>query len=99
MKILPPERKLADCPLMAMMFGSASTRTRPSRFFASTPSSVEPRDSEFSCEAAADVAPLVTPVALFEMAPPARFGLNRPRAAAPPPKIPRRSATRSRRPS
>ena len=33
MKILPPERKLADWPLMAMMFGSASTRTRPSRFF------------------------------------------------------------------
>ena len=36
MKILPPARKLASWPLMAMMFGSASTFTRPSRFCASS---------------------------------------------------------------
>ena len=35
MKILPPARKLASWPLMAMMFGSASTLIRPSRFCAS----------------------------------------------------------------
>ncbi len=32
MKILPPARKLASCPLMAMTFGSARILTRPSRF-------------------------------------------------------------------
>ncbi|MNH26051.1 hypothetical protein D3C79_860800 [compost metagenome] len=32
MKILPPERKLACWPLMAMMLGSARIRTRPSSF-------------------------------------------------------------------
>ncbi|MNC97073.1 hypothetical protein D3C83_146150 [compost metagenome] len=36
MKIFPPERKLACCPLMAMMLGAASTRTRPSSFWPST---------------------------------------------------------------
>ena len=32
MKILPPARKLASCPLIATMFGSARILTRPSRF-------------------------------------------------------------------
>ena len=41
MKILPPDRKLAAWPLIAMMFGSASTRTMPSFFWASMPSSEE----------------------------------------------------------
>jgi len=30
MKIFPPDRKLAACPLMAMMLGSANTRRTPS---------------------------------------------------------------------
>jgi hypothetical protein len=85
MKILPPDRKLADWPLMAMMLGSASTRTRPSFFCASMPSRVAPRpmvdsdDAPLPTMAAGTVAPLIAAAAL---------GPNFPSSAGAPPKMP-----------
>jgi hypothetical protein len=97
MKILPPDRKLAAWPLMAMMFGSASTRTTPSRFSASMPSMVAPFEVVLT-PALAEPMPLPTVApALPRTLPPATRRENFASRPGPPPMMP--DTTRLVRPS